>query len=187
MGIGTTTPGAKLEVNGNIKIDGGSPATGRVLTSVDGTGLADWQDIPSTPHVAFRAYLFSDAAIPSFTDTKINFSANSGFNDGNAFNNASGNFVAPANGLYYFHASFTISQPAAVNPTIIRIYSNGSLIVQSSNAVFQATASYYSSIEVSCITKLNTGDVVNVSALTSGTAKVNNYSGSTFFEGYRVY
>jgi len=42
VGIGTTTPGAELEVAGQIKITGGSPAAGSVLTS-DATGLATWQ------------------------------------------------------------------------------------------------------------------------------------------------
>jgi ribosomal protein S6E (S10) len=42
IGIGTTTPGAKLEVNGQVKITGGAPAAGKVLTS-DAAGLATWQ------------------------------------------------------------------------------------------------------------------------------------------------
>ncbi len=42
VGIGTTTPTAKLEINGQIKITGGIPPTaGSVLTS-DATGLAYW-------------------------------------------------------------------------------------------------------------------------------------------------
>ncbi|MBN4062349.1 tail fiber domain-containing protein, partial [Bacteroidales bacterium AH-315-I05] len=46
VGIGTTAPGAKLEVAGQIKITGGTPDAGRVLTS-DAAGLATWQ-IPSS-------------------------------------------------------------------------------------------------------------------------------------------
>lgn len=42
MGIGTTNPGAKLEVAGQIKITGGTPGAGKVLTS-DANGLASWQ------------------------------------------------------------------------------------------------------------------------------------------------
>jgi hypothetical protein len=42
VGIGTTSPDAKLEVAGQVKITGGSPAAGKVLTS-DGKGLATWQ------------------------------------------------------------------------------------------------------------------------------------------------
>jgi chaperonin cofactor prefoldin len=47
VGIATTSPGAKLEVNGQVKITGGSPGAGKVLTS-DAAGLANWQTpIPS--------------------------------------------------------------------------------------------------------------------------------------------
>ena len=43
VGIGTSDSiGAKLDINGTIKIRGGSPASGKVLTS-DANGLASWQ------------------------------------------------------------------------------------------------------------------------------------------------
>lgn len=42
VGIGTSTPGAKLDIAGQVRITGGSPGSGKVLTS-DATGLATWQ------------------------------------------------------------------------------------------------------------------------------------------------
>jgi hypothetical protein len=44
IGIGTTEPDTDLEVVGQIKITGGSPGAGKVLTS-DADGLASWTDI----------------------------------------------------------------------------------------------------------------------------------------------
>lgn len=41
LGIGTTNPGAMLEIAGQIKITGGTPGLGKLLTS-DGAGLATW-------------------------------------------------------------------------------------------------------------------------------------------------
>lgn len=41
VGIGTNSPGTKLEVAGTVKITGGSPGVGKVLTS-DASGLASW-------------------------------------------------------------------------------------------------------------------------------------------------
>lgn len=41
VGIGVTDPDAKLEINGQIKITGGGPVQGKVLTS-DADGLANW-------------------------------------------------------------------------------------------------------------------------------------------------
>jgi hypothetical protein len=45
VGIGTTNPSVALEVNGQVKITGGSPGTGKFLRSTDNNGLADWYDI----------------------------------------------------------------------------------------------------------------------------------------------
>lgn len=42
VGIGTSSPDAKLEVAGQVKITGGSPGTGKVLAS-DAAGLASWE------------------------------------------------------------------------------------------------------------------------------------------------
>ena len=42
FGIGTATPGAKLEVAGQIKITGGAPGVDKVLTS-DAVGLGTWK------------------------------------------------------------------------------------------------------------------------------------------------
>ncbi len=44
FGINASNPSAKLEVGGQVKITGGSPGSGKVLTS-DGAGLATWQDL----------------------------------------------------------------------------------------------------------------------------------------------
>lgn len=42
VGIGTASPGAKLDVTGQVKITDGTQGAGKVLTS-DATGLATWQ------------------------------------------------------------------------------------------------------------------------------------------------
>jgi hypothetical protein len=46
VGIGTTTPGSALEVTGQVKITGGVPGAGKVLTS-DAAGLASWSAAPA--------------------------------------------------------------------------------------------------------------------------------------------
>jgi len=53
VGIGTDTPGAKLDVAGTLKITDGSQAAGKVLTS-DANGLAIWAaPAPSAPYYSF--------------------------------------------------------------------------------------------------------------------------------------
>jgi hypothetical protein len=46
VGIGTTAPGSALEVAGQVKITGGTPGAGKVLTS-DAAGLASWNTAPA--------------------------------------------------------------------------------------------------------------------------------------------
>ncbi len=43
VGIGTASPGAKLDISGNIKIADGTQGTDKVLTS-DASGVARWKD-----------------------------------------------------------------------------------------------------------------------------------------------
>jgi uncharacterized protein (TIGR02145 family) len=52
VGIGTSSPSAKLHVNGTLKIVDGTQGTGRLLTS-DATGLASWQPPPPPPPVNY--------------------------------------------------------------------------------------------------------------------------------------
>ncbi|MCX5715212.1 MAG: hypothetical protein NT033_10565, partial [Candidatus Omnitrophica bacterium] len=47
VGIGTTAPGAALEVAGQVKITGGSPGENKILTS-DANGLASWASLGAT-------------------------------------------------------------------------------------------------------------------------------------------
>ena len=48
VGIGTSTPNARLDVNGTFKVTDGTQGTGKILTS-DATGLASWQPPPPPP------------------------------------------------------------------------------------------------------------------------------------------
>ena len=45
VGVGTAAPDAALHVNGSFRLTGGSPGTGKVLTS-DADGLASWNPLP---------------------------------------------------------------------------------------------------------------------------------------------
>jgi|SRR5688572_4557915 len=48
VGIGISTPSAKLHVNGTFKISDGTQGDGKILTS-NATGMASWQPPPSLP------------------------------------------------------------------------------------------------------------------------------------------
>jgi hypothetical protein len=107
VGIGTNSPRATLEVNGQVMITGGSPAAGQVLTS-DATGLATWEP-PSTPTEDYICFEVKRNAVYTWPTNgsvqRVNFSTNSTVwrNDGGAFNQSSSRFTAPENGIYTFH------------------------------------------------------------------------------------
>ena len=61
VGIGTDTPGAKLDVAGTIKITDGSQGAGKVLTS-DANGLATWTTPAAAPSFY---YLYNVYGVPS--------------------------------------------------------------------------------------------------------------------------
>ena len=47
LGIGVSAPTARLDVAGTIRIRGGSPSPGDVLTAIDANGNAEWQPSPA--------------------------------------------------------------------------------------------------------------------------------------------
>ena len=55
VGIGTTNPSAKLEVQGAVKIVDGTQSIGKVLTS-DANGLASWQTPSTNSHYIGESY-----------------------------------------------------------------------------------------------------------------------------------
>lgn len=67
IGIGTSSPTAMLEVAGQIKINGGSPGLGKVLTS-DAAGLATWTT-PGFPYTLGDGLSVSGTTINSVWST----------------------------------------------------------------------------------------------------------------------
>ena len=63
VGIGTTSPGAKLEVNGSVRIVDGTQGANNVLTS-DANGLASWQASGGIPSGVIVMWSGSVANIP---------------------------------------------------------------------------------------------------------------------------
>ncbi len=103
VGIGTNTPGATLEVNGQVRITGGTPAAGEVLTS-DGTGLATWEP-PNEDRVYFELKKSSVLTWGGPASQVLDFSHGAlvWANQGNAFNLSTNTFTAPDDGIYSFN------------------------------------------------------------------------------------
>ncbi|MES2140473.1 MAG: hypothetical protein V4511_12265 [Bacteroidota bacterium] len=80
VGIGTTSPGAMLDVAGQIKISGGSPALGKVLTS-DAAGLATWAS-PNNGTVTNVTGVLPISVTTGTTTPLISIASNTASSDG---------------------------------------------------------------------------------------------------------
>lgn len=102
VGIGTHTPGATLEVAGQVRITGGTPADGEVLTS-DGTGLATWE--PLADRIYFEVKKSTAITWGGPDSQVLDFSSGASVweNQGNAFNLSTNTFTAPEDGIYSFN------------------------------------------------------------------------------------
>jgi hypothetical protein len=69
VGIGTSSPSKKLDVNGSVKITDGSEGLGKVLTS-DAAGVASWQ----APSITTTS-VFANQSIGSVNSTPSSFSS----------------------------------------------------------------------------------------------------------------
>ncbi|RLD54758.1 MAG: hypothetical protein DRJ05_14110, partial [Bacteroidetes bacterium] len=92
VGIGTSSPSAKLEVNGQVKITGGAPGPGKVLTSADDQGYAFWFDLP------VGVSSISDLSDAHYDGKSLFLGYDAGINDnGNNFNTGLGKEALKAN------------------------------------------------------------------------------------------
>jgi hypothetical protein len=76
VGIGTENPGAKLDVSGQIKITGGDPGTGKILTS-DASGLASWK----LPFSNFNLPIYGSFSTDTSVFKIVNTSTSTSFNE----------------------------------------------------------------------------------------------------------
>ena len=200
VGIGTAgVPTAKLEVAGLIKITGGNPGSGRVLTS-DAGGQATWLP-PSNANSAFHASANGNFAVGN--EVKISFTDNFAAQDfddgpGTSFNNVTNTFQAPATGVYSFNftvycatygPSGTVTNGGSIsiglrkNPAATNIVT----VVQPVSAGVPRSLSITGSATV----KLLAGDTISV-YITNSTdlpkTLERGFDGDgTYFTGHRVY
>ena len=174
--------GTNVTVSGQLKIQGGSPGTGKVLTS-DATGLGTWQAGNNNTGVA----LFLNGAVPFTANngvvTVIPFYA--GTDDGG--NYSSSQYIAPSAGFYHFHVA--VSWPSATFTGSkffqIRLYKNGSFNYVVSN--YYSTADLPASQSASFDLRLNANDAVDFRALQGSGLNLTVDPSFSYGGGYKIY
>lgn len=184
VGIGTTTPTSTLHVNGTLRITTGNELTGKVLTSIDDNGNADWQQLPST-NTGFLAQapalLVDDATATDVVYPTVVF------DDGLNYNSSTGVYTAPATGVYHFAASvYYVFFSTADTEMDIFLEVNGNPVA--ANTTNSETNTF--SNQVNTDIKLNAGDqvkiqVMNTSGFTELLGDAIDYYAS--FSGHRIY
>jgi hypothetical protein len=119
VGIGTSSPSAKLDVDGTFKLKDGTEGVGKILTS-DAAGNATWQNLP--PSISFSANT-STTSIPAGTTTALIYD-NVEYDNGTNFNVATGQFVSPETGVYHIDAVVTFDA-SSTHEIQLQILRNG--------------------------------------------------------------
>lgn len=169
IGINTITPTQTLDVNGVIRIRGGSPGVGKVLTST-ADGSATWQTVSAgrgflaTPD----AQLVATSGVPSkilFLDNETSI----GYDDDNAFNNTTHEYTIPVTGLYHFDVNVRVlplvAQFAGACTIQMRVNAQGTTDESSASYrvySFAANEQIPNQISTSGTIPLNAGDVLAV-------------------------
>lgn len=203
FGINTTNPSQKLEVTGNVRINGvlqmtgGNPDAGKVLTS-DATGNASWQPVtlPAASTAFFALFPFSgNTTIANNTNTIIPFVDNessggiAGADNGNNFNNTTHRFTAPTSGLYQF--SYTVrflgGNATQDGTFFMNLMVDNVLIRRQSFPIQNGRSTASATLSDSAILPLQTGDEVYVQVSQSSGISVDCWNTvNTHFSGYKI-
>ncbi|MBT4776326.1 MAG: hypothetical protein HON99_11460, partial [Crocinitomicaceae bacterium] len=188
VGIGTSTPAAKLDVLGNVKFSDGTEGDGKILTS-DATGFATWK----TNKIAFESYPGSADAVQngghSF-NTPVNFNVVN-FNDGNMYDATAGaNYFSPSvAGVYALEASLVIESLGGA-PTdeieMIFVKNNTSAVKRANTGVIGSNDKR--TLSISATIHLNAGDFIHIEVANKNGGPHQIPAGEdSWFSGHIVY
>lgn len=200
VGIGTTNPGSKLDVqgdlnlNGPLKINNVAGTSGQFLASGGPLTSPTWQTIATNPAIGFLAIPSNNVVLAStiFTSLSPFFEE---YDHGSNFNPVTGEFIVSSAGVYQFQVSIVWASGINVDdiPSQLRIFKNGS-IAAGGQVTRRVTTNisygdgYLHTLNMSVVV----GDIITfrVSQVSSGSLTVNggvatsNYS---TFSGFKVY
>lgn len=182
VGINNASPQTKLDVNGSIKISGGSPGLGKVLTS-DASGLASWKNIPAkgsavlvrTANYSTDEYFQSPSTSPQYSNAIL--FQHEIFDEATTFIDSI--YTCPETGLYHYdinmnanfihnNINYDVSKKLSLfRNNIEEEFSTFYIPVSNINLAFSAT--------LSNLIKLNAGDQLKMKILDLGSINASPY------------
>jgi hypothetical protein len=181
VGIGTTSPGSKLDVKGTLRLSGStsgyvglapaaaagsttytlpsSDGTSGQLLTTNGSGTLNWGTPLSIVVSASRTSTYTTAS--SYATVVYNSAS---INVGTAYNTSTGDFTAPATGIYQIIVSNMYSTTnAATNGLKVRIVVNGSTETEVAGEMSPYTSSTdYRTIYANTIVSVTSGQIVKI-------------------------
>nr|MBP6315627.1 hypothetical protein [Chitinophagaceae bacterium] len=179
IGVYGSSSGIAVWSNGPLRVTDGTQGTGKILTS-DASGNASWSTFGG-----FLATTCSGTIGTGLSATSI-YTAEE-YDDANAYNAATGEFTAPATGVYQFNYSQTFASTAGATAYArIGLLKNGNFLP---GTIFRALPSNTDwSLQKSVTVRLLAGDVIKVEVGNFSGVSIsknsNNLDGS--FSGHRV-
>ena len=188
LGIGTTTPTATLEVNGNVLATSMESSGAMTATTFYGDGSQLTGISSGGTSVSFSVILTSSYTLATGSLKQLVFRTEVFDYSGN-FSTNSGKFTAPVSGVYFFNAANNYNLANGAEKTYqLFLYKNASQMANAEMVSVNGT-SHFPKFSLSKLTYLDLGDTVEV--------KVAQYSGSdeliqataagTYFEGYLIH
>ncbi len=175
-------------LNGNLKINNGNAAVGKVLMATDGLGNSDWINLStalSTTATGFAANRTTTLSVPPSTFTDVLFTIQSADDGGDNYDPTTGEFTAPSVGMYRFEASVYWNAGIAGFENIY-FYVNGA--TRRFHSIVSTNTSAHT-LPFTASFKLSAGDIVKVVAYhTNATAVgISANANGTYFTGVKVY
>ncbi len=188
VGIGTTNPQEKLEVNGKIRMTDGNENTGKVMTS-DANGSATWQD--GTGNFSMISTKIVNGGAVYNTSGTGNWELlafdTEDFDTNNEFDLTSKKFTALKDGYYHIEAQYTTKIVNRTGQFGIGIYINGTLIAENSLNHLGATTQGIITRSISKLVYLSAGNTIEIQLKDDGTVtEIDKWFGKTFFTIHRV-
>ncbi len=199
VGINTSSPTTTLDVNGPIRIRGGSPAAGKVLQATDANGNDVWADANGgLPKVAFSAYGAAAGGASNIPGNGVFYRipfAVTIYNWGNHYIGWTGQtgyniFHVPVSGIYHFDVQvdwkYSADGYAGTSIKLVRLRNGVKSDLMTNYQNFMTGTIAFNQISCDVLLQVNDQVFVEGNHQKSGASREFDNSVNTYFNGRLV-